>query len=70
MCHKTINTKIFRESLKHFLLRIRDNFYGNPTRNKKCKKYRQKILYPNTIKNGLTQNLLLGNSFINSDQSK
>ena len=39
-CHKmrhikTINTKIFCESLNHFMLRIRDSFYGNPTRNKK-----------------------------------
>ena len=32
---KTINAKIFCESLNHFMLRIRDSFYGNPTRNKK-----------------------------------
>ena len=41
-CHKmrhikTTNTKKFCKLLKHFLLRIRDNFYGNPTRNKKVR---------------------------------
>ena len=44
---KTINlthTKIF-DLLKPFLLRIRDSFYGNPTRNKKVrgKKYFTRI---------------------------
>ena len=45
-CHKirhtkTINTKIFCELSKPFLLRIRGSFYGNPTRKKKVrgKKY-------------------------------
>ena len=33
----SLNTKIFCELLKPFLLRIGDSFYGNPTRNKKVR---------------------------------
>ena len=42
---KTINTKLFSKSIKHFLYRIFDNFYGNLTRNKKVrgKKYSTRI---------------------------
>ena len=49
-CHKmrdikVIDTKIFCEPLKYFLLRIREIFYGNPIRNKKVrgKKYFTRI---------------------------
>ena len=49
-CHKMrhikpINTEIFCELLKPFLLIIHETFYGNPTRNKKFrrKKYFTRI---------------------------
>ena len=57
-CHQMRHIKIinltqkyFVELLKTFLLRIRDNFYGNPTRNKKVrgKKYFTQILLYNTV---------------------
>ena len=49
-CHKMhhiksilLNTKIFCELLKPFLLRICVNFYGTPTKNKKVTHFDSKL---------------------------
>ena len=53
-----LNAKIFCKYLKPFLSRIRANFYGNPSRNKK-------------ELHVLMQSLLFkGNFFINANQSE
>ena len=51
-CHKMhynktmlLNTKIFFEQLKPFALRIRANFYENPTRNKNVSRFNQKLAF-------------------------
>ena len=40
-----LNAEIFGEQLKTFLLRIRANFYGKPTRNKKVKRFDSKFSF-------------------------
>ena len=40
-----LNTKIFCEQLKPVLLRIRANFYGNPAKNKKVKRFDSKLAF-------------------------
>ena len=40
-----LNTKLFCEYLKPFLLRIRTNFYGTPTRNKKVTHFHSKLAF-------------------------
>ena len=42
-----LHTKIFCEYLKPFLLRIRANFYGTPTRNKKVTHFGSKLAFLN-----------------------
>ena len=40
-----LNTKMFVEYLKPFLLRIRANFYGTPARNNKVKHFDSKLAF-------------------------
>ena len=44
-----LNTKIFYEQLKTFLLRIRANFYGNSSSNKRVTRFDLKIAFSKEI---------------------
>ena len=63
-----LNTEIFCKPLKLFLLRICDNFYGNPTRNNKVRGKKYFTQMPS--KTVWFKTFFKINSFINAIQSK